>query len=29
MNIKLGSLQAGEWRYLSDAELHGLLPRVG
>jgi 23S rRNA pseudouridine2604 synthase len=29
MNIKLGSLQAGEWRYLSDTELHGLLPRAG
>ncbi len=26
MNIKLGGLKVGQWRDLSDAELHGLLP---
>ena len=29
MNIHLGSLGAGQWRYLTDAELAGLLPRAG
>lgn len=28
MNIQLGSMAAGEWRNLSQAELAGLLPRV-
>jgi 23S rRNA pseudouridine2604 synthase len=27
MNIHLGTLQSGEWRQLTDAELAGLLPR--
>ena len=27
MNIQLGALGLGEWRYLTDAELAGLLPR--
>jgi 23S rRNA pseudouridine2604 synthase len=27
MNIQLGSLSAGKWRHLTDAELAGLLPR--
>src|ERR1700722_1174089 len=27
MNIKLGNLETGKWRYLSDSELKGLLPR--
>ena len=27
MNIHLGALRSGEWRYLTDAELAGLLPR--
>ena len=27
MNIHLGTLSPGQWRYLSDAELAGLLPR--
>jgi 23S rRNA pseudouridine2604 synthase len=26
MNVQLGSLPAGEWRHLTDAELAGLLP---
>ena len=26
MNIKLGALKVGQWRNLTDAELHGLLP---
>ena len=25
-NVKLGHLKPGQWRNLSDAELHGLLP---
>ena len=29
MNIHLGSLGAGQWRYLSHSELAGLLPRTG
>ena len=29
MNIHLGSLGAGQWRYLTDSELAGLLPRAG
>jgi 23S rRNA pseudouridine2604 synthase len=29
MNIHLGSLGSGQWRYLSDSELAGLLPRAG
>jgi 23S rRNA pseudouridine2604 synthase len=27
MNVHLGSLASGQWRYLTDAELAGLLPR--
>jgi 23S rRNA pseudouridine2604 synthase len=27
MNVKLGNLETGKWRYLSDSELAGLLPR--
>jgi 23S rRNA pseudouridine2604 synthase len=27
MNVKLGSLESGKWRYLTDSELSGLLPR--
>ncbi len=27
MNVKLGHLKPGQWRNLSDAELHGLLPQ--
>ncbi len=27
MNVHLGALGSGEWRYLTDAELAGLLPR--
>ena len=26
MNVGLGQLKPGEWRYLTDAELDGLLP---
>ena len=26
VNIKLGVLKPGQWRNLTDAELHGLLP---
>ena len=26
VNIKLGTLRIGQWRNLTDAELHGLLP---
>ena len=26
MNIKLGALKVGQWRNLTEAELHGLLP---
>jgi 23S rRNA pseudouridine2604 synthase len=26
MNVHLGALKSGEWRYLTDAELEGLLP---
>ena len=29
MNIHLGSLKSGQWRYLTDAELAGLLPQAG
>ena len=29
MNIDLGSLGVGQWRYLTDSELAGLLPRAG
>jgi 23S rRNA pseudouridine2604 synthase len=28
MNIHLGSLKSGQWRYLTDAELAGLLPQA-
>jgi 23S rRNA pseudouridine2604 synthase len=27
MNVQLGSLRSGQWRYLTDSELAGLLPR--
>jgi 23S rRNA pseudouridine2604 synthase len=27
MNVKLGNLESGKWRYLSESELAGLLPR--
>jgi 23S rRNA pseudouridine2604 synthase len=27
MNVHLGALGSGQWRYLTDAELAGLLPR--
>jgi 23S rRNA pseudouridine2604 synthase len=27
MNVRLGNLETGKWRYLSDSELAGLLPR--
>jgi 23S rRNA pseudouridine2604 synthase len=27
MNVKLGNLETGKWRYLSAGELMGLLPR--
>jgi 23S rRNA pseudouridine2604 synthase len=27
MNVTLGKLKSGEWRYLTAAELGGLLPR--
>jgi 23S rRNA pseudouridine2604 synthase len=27
MNVKLGNLETGKWRYLSEGELMGLLPR--
>jgi 23S rRNA pseudouridine2604 synthase len=27
MNVKLGDLEAGKWRYLTASELQGLLPR--
>jgi 23S rRNA pseudouridine2604 synthase len=27
MNIELGNLRSGQWRYLTDSELAGLLPR--
>ena len=27
MNIQLGNLRSGQWRYLTDSELAGLLPR--
>jgi 23S rRNA pseudouridine2604 synthase len=26
VNVKLGALKIGQWRNLTDAELHGLLP---
>jgi 23S rRNA pseudouridine2604 synthase len=29
MNIKLGNLQTGKWRYLTQSELAGLLPQQG